>query len=124
MIKGSVLKTFDETYDGTTDNLLSRKRNNGPQETFGYDNFDRLVSVKSGTVETMKINYASNGNILFKTGIGNFSVNFANPIFAQRVSLYSISVIKISMAEAGVHSVTISSTARTPEEQVNAMYNN
>lgn len=73
MIKGSVLKTFDETYDGTTDNLLSRKRNNGPQETFGYDNFDRLVSVKSGTVETMKINYASNGNILFKTGIGNFS---------------------------------------------------
>ena len=28
------------------------------------------------------------------------------------------------MAEAGVHSVTISSTARTPEEQVNAMYNN
>ena len=29
-----------------------------------------------------------------------------------------------TMAEAGVHSVTISSTARTPEEQVNAMYNN
>lgn len=53
-----------------------------------------------------------------------YVVNFANPIFAQRVSLYSISVIKISMAEAGVHSVTISSTARTPEEQVNAMYNN
>ena len=53
-----------------------------------------------------------------------YVVKFANPIFAQRVSLYSISVIKISMAEAGVHSVTISSTARTPEEQVNAMYNN
>ena len=28
------------------------------------------------------------------------------------------------MAEAGVHSVTRSSTVRTPEEQVNAMYNN
>ena len=69
----SILENFDESYDGTTDNLLSRKRNNGPQETFGYDNLDRLVSVKSGTVETMKINYASNGNILFKTGIGNFS---------------------------------------------------
>ena len=53
-----------------------------------------------------------------------YVVSFANPIFAQRVSLYSILVIKISMAEAGVHSVTRSSTVRTPEEQVNAMYNN
>ena len=73
MIKGSVLKTFDETFDGATDNLLSRRRNNNPQESFGYDNLDRLVSVKSGATETMKINYAPNGNILFKTGMGNFS---------------------------------------------------
>ena len=62
-----------ETYDGATDNLLSRKRNNDPQESFGYDNLDRLVSVKSGAAETMKISYAPNGNILFKTGVGNFS---------------------------------------------------
>ena len=69
----SVLESFDETYDGATDNLLSRRRNNNPQETFGYDNLDRLVSVKSGADETMKISYAPNGNILFKTGVGNFS---------------------------------------------------
>ena len=62
-----------ETFDGATDNLLSRKRNNDPQESFGYDNLDRLVSVKSGAAETMKISYAPNGNILFKTGVGNFS---------------------------------------------------
>ena len=73
MIKGSVLKTFDETYDGATNNLLSRKRNNSPQESFIYDDLDRLVSVKSGAAETMKISYAPNGNILFKTGVGNFS---------------------------------------------------
>ena len=73
MIKGSVLKTFDETFDGATDNLLLRKRNSNPLETFGYDNLDRLVSVKSGEAETMKISYAPNGNILFKTGVGNFS---------------------------------------------------
>ncbi|KXB36724.1 hypothetical protein HMPREF1870_02655 [Bacteroidales bacterium KA00344] len=73
MIKGSVLKTFDETYDGATDNLLSRRRNNTPQESFVYDDLDRLVSVKSGATETMGINYAPNGNILFKTGVGNFS---------------------------------------------------
>jgi len=69
----SVLESFDGTYDGATDNLLSRKRNNNPQETFEYDNLDRLVSVKNGATETMKINYAPNGNILFKTGVGNFS---------------------------------------------------
>ena len=73
MIRGSVLKTFDETFDGATDNLLSRRRNNNPQESFGYDNLDRLVSVKSGAAETMKISYAPNGNILFKTGVGSFS---------------------------------------------------
>lgn len=68
-----ILESFDETFDGATDNLLSRKRNNDPQESFGYDNLDRLVSVKSGAAETMKISYAPNGNILFKTGVGNFS---------------------------------------------------
>lgn len=73
MIKGSVLKTFDETFDGATDNLLSRRRNNNPQESFGYDDLDWLVSVKIGGTETMKMNYASNGNILFKTGVGNFA---------------------------------------------------
>ena len=69
----SVLENFDESYDGATDNLLLRKRNSNPLETFGYDNLDRLVSVKSGEAETMKISYAPNGNILFKTGVGNFS---------------------------------------------------
>ena len=52
---------------------MSRKRTNDPQESFGYDNLYRLVSVKSGAAETMKISYAPNGNILFKTGMGNFS---------------------------------------------------
>ena len=69
----SILESFDETFDGATDNLLSRRRNNNLQETFGYDNLDRLVSVKNGAAETMKISYAPNGNILFKTGVGNFS---------------------------------------------------
>ena len=68
-----LLENFDETYDGATGNLLSRKRNSSPQESFGYDNLERLVSVKSGDAETMRVSYALNGNILFKTGVGNFS---------------------------------------------------
>ena len=74
IIQGTtILENLDLSYDGTTDNLLSRKRNSESPETFVYDNLDRLVSVKSGATETMKVNYASNGNILFKTGVGNFS---------------------------------------------------
>ena len=69
----SVVENFDAAYDGVTDNLLSRKRNSGPTETFGYDNLDRLVSVKSDATETMRINYAPNGNILSKTGVGDFT---------------------------------------------------
>ena len=74
----TVLDNFDETYDEATDNLLSRKRNDNPQETFGYDNLDRLISVKTGSTETMKVNYAHNGNIQFKTGIGNYSYGEAS----------------------------------------------
>ena len=38
-------ENFNETYDGGTGNLLSRKRNDSPQESFGYDNLERLLSV-------------------------------------------------------------------------------
>ena len=69
----SILENFDESYDGATDNLLSCKRNYGPLDAFGYDNLDRLVSVKRGDDETMSVSYAPNGNILFKTGVGNFA---------------------------------------------------
>ncbi len=40
------------------------------------------------------------------------------------VSAHSIDVIKGIMKSAGVHKITITSTLRTPEEQVEAMYNN
>lgn len=72
--RGSVvLENFDTSYDGLTDNLLSRRRNSAPLETFGYDALDRLVSVKSGTTEIMNISYAPNGNMLSKTGVGSYS---------------------------------------------------
>ncbi|MDY5320854.1 MAG: FG-GAP-like repeat-containing protein [Prevotella sp.] len=67
-----ILESFDEDYDGATGNLLSRRRNNGPQEEFVYDGLDRLVSVGSGGGTAMGVDYAPNGNILFKTGVGNF----------------------------------------------------
>jgi YD repeat-containing protein len=71
----SIIENLDVKFDSNTDNLLSRKRNSKPQEIFGYDNLDRLISVKSGSATAMNITYAPNGNILSKTGIGNYTYN-------------------------------------------------
>ena len=74
--KGStVLEQFDTQYEITTGNLLSRQRKGASKETFAYDNLDRLVSVKVGSKETMRMDYADNGNILYKTGIGEYEYN-------------------------------------------------
>ena len=71
----SAIENFDESYDDITGNLLSRQRNSNTIERFGYDALDRLVSVSKGSVEVMKVNYAENGNIKYKTGIGNYTYN-------------------------------------------------
>ena len=75
----TVLDQFKMNYDGATGNLLSRTRNSLSEETFGYDNLDRLVSVKVGTQETMHIKYADNGNITSKTGIGQYYYSAERP---------------------------------------------
>ncbi|MDD7461266.1 MAG: FG-GAP-like repeat-containing protein [Prevotellaceae bacterium] len=67
-----VLENLDMTYNIITDNLLSRKRNDKPQESFEYDDMDRLVAVRQGETETMRMRYAPNGNIMSKTDIGNY----------------------------------------------------
>ena len=75
----TVLDQFKMNYEGATGNLLSRTRNSLSEETFGYDNLDRLVSVKVGTKETMHIKYAENGNITSKTGIGQYYYDAERP---------------------------------------------
>ena len=73
--ESSVLRQFNTQYEITTGNLLSRQRKGASKETFTYDNLDRLVSVKVGSKETMRMDYADNGNILYKTGIGEYEYN-------------------------------------------------
>lgn len=68
---------FGEQYDIATGNMLSRQRGGFLPETFSYDALDRLVSVKQGTTETMRVEYANDGNIQFKTGVGNYSYESA-----------------------------------------------
>lgn len=72
-------------YDSITGNLLARQRCNHSVEVFEYDNLDRLTSVSTSTAKTvteqgqltnvMNISYASNGNILSKTGVGDYAYN-------------------------------------------------
>lgn len=68
----AILDRLDLSYDGATSNLSSRKRLGSDVETFIYDNLDRLIGVQNGSAKTMEIAYANNGNIISKTGIGNY----------------------------------------------------
>ena len=75
-----ILESLSMTYDKATGNLLSRQKDAHQMdrlgylpERFGYDSLDRLVSVKTGAVKTAEVRYAPNGNILFKTGVGDIS---------------------------------------------------
>lgn len=62
-------------FDSLTLNLKSRERMGNVKENFLYDNLDRLTGVRMGTREIMNISYARNGNILSKTGLGNYNYN-------------------------------------------------
>ena len=72
--KKNIYRSFRTTYDGVTGNLLERVVN-GLKETFEYDAIDRLVSARRGSRYFMKIDYSPNGNIIYKSGIGNYYYN-------------------------------------------------
>lgn len=67
------IENFAEQFDRPTGNMISRQRNQEKKELFSYDPIDRLVSVKENGIEKMAMSYSANGNISFKTGLGNFS---------------------------------------------------
>lgn len=87
----TILEQFLTNYDTNTDNLLSRQRNDLPKEEFTYDNLDRLVAVNVGGTETMCVNYAPNGNILSKTGVGDYSYDGGKPHSVTRIDNLTMS---------------------------------
>ena len=62
-----VILDFDYLYDGFG-NVVSRVKSNGMrmEEVFEYDDFDRLINTKLNGVETAKMIYDNQGNILEK----------------------------------------------------------
>ncbi|MCQ2232982.1 MAG: FG-GAP-like repeat-containing protein, partial [Paludibacteraceae bacterium] len=68
-----VIEQFSTDYDVMTGNLLSRQRTGDPEETFSYDNLDRLTQVVRSNEVIMSMNYAANGNIASKSDVGSYT---------------------------------------------------
>lgn len=93
----NIIENLTLEFERKTGNLLSRKRNKGLKEYFEYDNLDRLTTVKRDVElpvlwpvtldleiskkpvveEIMSVEYSPDGNILSKTGIGDYTYNSA-----------------------------------------------
>ncbi len=67
---GNETYSLHHEFNAATCNLSSRSGLGLPTETFGYDELDRLVSVSGPQAST--IDYADNGNILYKTNMGRY----------------------------------------------------
>ena len=66
-------------FDGGTGNLLSRTGMTDLQESFEYDDLDRLVGVKLNSAVSQEVDYADNGNISSKTGLGGLYYGGSKP---------------------------------------------
>lgn len=87
LTEGLTVDQLDMKFDPITGNLLERKRYQKDAEVFGYDDLDRLVSVRTKTLKgqfviynkVSEIDYVGNGNIDYKTGIGSYTYNALKP---------------------------------------------
>lgn len=73
-----VLDSISYEYDGRG-NLLTRTRGTGLTEGFAYDDIDRLVEVSTDDEVVCETEYSSNGNIIRRDGIGNYTYGSAKP---------------------------------------------
>ena len=70
----TTLRSDSYTFSSSTGNLTSRTLG-GVTQGFSYDGMDRLTEVTSGGQTQMEMDYLSNGNISYKTGIGLYEYN-------------------------------------------------
>jgi RHS repeat-associated protein len=71
------------SFTGSTGNMESRLGTNIGYEHFNYDNLDRLTQVSSSHTTTFE--YAPNGNLLFKTGMGRYTYGTTMPHAVREV---------------------------------------
>ena len=75
--------TLTFSWDKTTGNLLSKTIRN-QTEWYVYDNLDRLTGVSRDNIGTMSMEYAGNGNIISKSGIGEYTYDEGDKPHAVR----------------------------------------
>lgn len=75
----SDLHSMTFRFDGGSGNLLKRTGMLNEQESFSYDQLDRLTQVDIGNSMHQSFCYSANGNISSKTGLGGFDYDGQQP---------------------------------------------
>jgi len=75
---GVTLHNMTFAYNSSTGNLTQRTGMLSTTETFSYDALERLTQVNS-SAGSQTITYSADGNILSKTGIGDYSYDNTKP---------------------------------------------
>ena len=76
---GSTYGSLSYTYDDATDNMMTRTGMFSEQETFTYDNLDRLTGIQYDDQQQHSVSYSPNGNIDRQTGIGRYFYDSTKP---------------------------------------------
>lgn len=92
------IDSLSYVYDHESGNLLSRARDNDTAEDFVYDNLDRLIEVSKDGGAISQIEYADNGNIIHRNGIGDYSYDSAKPHAVTEVENLDGSITGTSQA--------------------------
>ena len=83
-----VYQDEDYNFSPMTGNLTSANNRMSDGETwnFVYDNLDRLTAVQENNEEIMEMVYAANGNISYKTDLGDYTYSsFSKPHAVQSI---------------------------------------
>lgn len=81
-----ISKNISLVYDAATGNLVSRRQCDNPTRVYAYDSMHRLVSVTSGGNEILSMEYSGDGNITYKSDVGDYDYLSTRPHAVTRIS--------------------------------------
>ena len=78
---GTSIHNLSYEFNPVTGNLASRTGMITQKESFRYDKLNRLDTIMTGTPATLqtRLTSSTNGNISFKTGIGQYNYDATDP---------------------------------------------
>ena len=104
---GAVVQELSYEYDARL-NLMRREDGlQGKQEIFSHDSLDRLTCVRTGLAAdcAQAFAYAPNGNLLTKSGSGDFTYDPAHPhaVSTAGAALYGYDAVGNQISRPGAH---------------------